>query len=83
MKAHYLIAPLAAIALAGCTVYRPAPVAYAPAPVVTTPAAVAVSPTYVVPNTTVLGSSSWSLLDSDGDGISNGVDREPYNSLIR
>ena len=81
MKAHYLIAPLAAIALAGCTVYRPAPVAYAP--VVTTPAAVAVSPTYVVPNTTVLGSSSWSLLDSDGDGFANGVDREPYNSLIR
>ena len=80
MKAHYLLAPIAAIALAGCTVYRP--VAYSP-PVITTPAPVAVAPTYVVPNTTVLGASSWSLLDSDGDGFSNGVDREPYNALLR
>lgn len=45
MKAYYLLAPLGAIALAGCTVYRP--VAYEP--VVTTPATVAVSPTYVTP----------------------------------
>jgi len=78
MRAHYLLAPLAAIALAGCTVYRP--VAYTP--VVTTPAPVAVAPTYVVPNTTVLGASNWALIDSDGDGYNNGVDREPYNSLF-
>ena len=79
MKAHYLLAPIAAIALAGCTVYRP--VAYTP--VATTPAPVAVAPTYVVPSTTVLGAPDWSLLDSDGDGFANGVDREPYNSLLR
>jgi tetrahydromethanopterin S-methyltransferase subunit D len=78
MKAHYLLAPLAAIALAGCTVYRP--VAYTP--VVTTPAPVATT-TYVVPSTTVLGASNWSLMDSDGDGFSNGVDRQPYNALFR
>lgn len=76
MKAHYLLAPLAAIALAGCTVYRP--VAY------TTPAPVAVTPTYVVPNTTVLGigPSDWALMDSDGDGFRNSIDSHPYNSLF-
>lgn len=79
MKAYYLLAPVAAIALAGCTVYRP--VAYTPA--VATPAAVAVAPTYVVPSTTVMGASNWSLIDSDGDGYANGVDREPYNALLR
>jgi hypothetical protein len=80
MKARYLLASLGAIALTGCTVYRP--VAYTP--VVTTPATVAVTPTYVVPNTTILGgSANWSLIDSDGDGFNNGVDRQPYNSLFR
>jgi hypothetical protein len=76
MKVHYLIAPLAAIALAGCTVYRP--VAY------TTPAPVAVAPTYVVPNTTVLGAApvDWGLMDSDGDGYSNALDRYPYDALF-
>ena len=79
MKAYYLLAPLGAIALAGCTVYRP--VAYTPA-VVTTPATVAVTPTYVTPpNTVVLGAGpSPSLIDSDGDGYSNAVDRYPYDA---
>lgn len=51
MKAYYLLAPIAAVAFAGCTVVRP--VAYQP--VVTTPAAVTVTPsdsgstTYVAP----------------------------------
>jgi hypothetical protein len=44
MKAYYLLAPLGAIAFAGCTVVRP--VAYQP---VVTPAPVAVAPTYVTP----------------------------------
>jgi hypothetical protein len=73
MKRYYLLAPLAAIVLAGCTVYRP--MAYTP--VVTTPAPVA-----VVPDTTVLGGSSWGLVDSDGDGYSNAIDRYPYNALF-
>jgi hypothetical protein len=78
MKAYYLLAPLGAIALAGCTVYRP--VAYEP--VVTTPA-VAVAPAYVVqPNTTVLGAGAANpnLIDSDGDGYSNAVDQFPYDA---
>jgi hypothetical protein len=79
MKVHYLLAPLAAIALVGCTVYRP--VAY------TTPVPVAVSPTYVVPSTstTILGAAparDWGLMDSDGDGYSNAMDRYPYNALF-
>jgi hypothetical protein len=45
MKAYYLLAPLSAIAFAGCTVVRP--VAYQP---VVTSAPVAVAPTYVTPN---------------------------------
>jgi len=83
MKAYYLLAPLGAIALAGCTVYRP--VAVEPA-VVTTPS-VAVAPTYVTPpNTVVLGAgpatttTDPALLDSDGDGYNNSVDRYPYDS---
>ena len=47
MKAHYLIAPLAVIALAGCTTVRP--VAYR-----TAPATVAVAPAYVTSPTTVV-----------------------------
>jgi hypothetical protein len=79
MKAHYLLAPLGAIALAGCTVYRP--VAVEPA-VVTAPS-VAVSPTYVTPpNTVVLGAGAATatdpaLLDSDGDGYNDSIDRYP------
>lgn len=80
MKAYYLLAPLGAIALAGCTVYRP--VAYEP--VVTTPATVAVSPTYVVPSTAVLGAGAANpnLIDSDGDGYSNAVDQFPYDARL-
>ena len=72
MKAYYLLAPLGAIALAGCTVYRPVE-------------PVAVTPTYVTPpNTVVLGAGQApattidpALLDSDGDGHNNSVDRYP------
>lgn len=79
MKAYYLLAPLGAVALAGCTVYRP--VAYEP--VITTPAIVAVAPTYVAPpNTVVLGAAAANpnLIDSDGDGYSNAVDQYPYDA---
>ena len=83
MKTYYLLAPLGAIALAGCTVYRP--VAVEPA-VVTTPS-VAVAPTYVAPpNTVVLGAgpavttTDPALLDSDGDGHKDSVDRYPHDS---
>ena len=82
MKAYYLLAPLGALAIAGCTVYRP--VAVEPA-VVTTPS-VAVAPTYVTPpSTVVLGSgpavtTDPHLLDSDGDGYHNAIDRYPYDS---
>jgi hypothetical protein len=71
MKAYYLLAPLGAIALAGCTVYRP--VAYEP--VATAPATVAAAPTYVVPSGTV-----GNAPDSDSDGYSNSVDQFPYDS---
>jgi hypothetical protein len=45
---------------------------------------VAVAPTYVVPNTTVLGAApvDWGLMDSDGDGYSNALDRYPYDALF-
>jgi hypothetical protein len=72
MKAYFLLAPLAAVALAGCTVYRP--VAYQPA-VVTTP------PVAVAPNTVILGAGADpKTLDSDGDGYSDAVDRYPYDA---
>jgi hypothetical protein len=48
MKAYYVIASLAAIALGGCTVYPTAPVAYTQPAVVTTPAPT-VAPAYVAP----------------------------------
>lgn len=48
MKARYIIASLAAIALGGCTVYPTAPVAYTQPTVVTTPAQT-VTPAYVAP----------------------------------
>ena len=78
MKAYYLLAPLGAIAFAGCTVVRP--VAYQPA-VVTTPS-VPVAPG-TPPNTVVLGAGSATdpaLLDCDGDGHNNAVDRYPNDS---
>jgi hypothetical protein len=76
MKAFYLLAPLSVAALVGCayeTTYTatPTPVAYA-------------TPTYVAPSSTVvLGAApatSWALIDSDGDGYANGVDRYPYDA---
>jgi hypothetical protein len=48
MKAYYVLASLAAIALGGCAVY-PAPVAYQQPTVVTAPAAT-VAPAYVAPS---------------------------------
>jgi hypothetical protein len=47
MKAYYLLASLAAIALGGCAVY-PTPVAVQQPTVVTTPATVA--PAYIAPS---------------------------------
>lgn len=74
MKAFHLLAPLSVAALVGCayeTVYTPTPVAYA-------------TPTYVAPSSTVvLGAApatSWTLVDSDGDGYANGADRHPYDA---
>ena len=81
MKAYYLLAPLGAIAFAGCTVVRP--VAYEP--VVTTPAAVSVAPAYVAPPSTVVlgaGPASPNQIDSDGDGYSNAVDQFPYDARL-
>ena len=75
MKAYYLLAPLSAAALlTGCAYERvyttttPAPVAY-----------VAPSPAYVAPNTVILGGPP-AMIDSDGDGYANSVDRYPYDS---
>ena len=77
MKAFYLIVPLGA-ALVGCSVYPPiAERVYTP------PATVAVSPTYVTPpNAVVLGAgvASPTLIDSDGDGHANAVDRHPHDA---
>jgi len=73
MKAYYLLAPLGVAALvAGCAyepVYTtsPAPVAY-----------VSPTPAVVVPNTVVMGAPA--IVDSDGDGHANHVDRWPNNS---
>ena len=71
LKAFYLLAPLGAAALvAGCAydpVYTtPAPVAY-----------VTPQPAVVVPNTVVMGAPA--IVDSDGDGYANHVDRWPNN----
>lgn len=75
MRAYYLLAPLG-LALAGCSVYPPAPVAVER--VYTQPAAVAVTP----PSTVVMGAPpSPHLIDSDGDGHANSVDRYPLDSL--
>ena len=77
MKAYYLLAPLTVALLAGCTVYRPVAVA-TPAPAVAY-----VSPSYIAPSSTVIlgaGPADWNLLDSDGDGYANSVDRYPHDS---
>lgn len=50
MKAYYVIASLAAMALGACTVYPTAPVAYTQPAVVTTPATTTVTPAYVAPS---------------------------------
>jgi len=75
MKAYHLLAPLGVAALvAGCaydpvyTTRQAAPVAY-----------VATTPAYVVPNTVVMGAGP-AVVDSDGDGYANHVDRWPYDS---
>lgn len=75
MKAYYLLAPLGAAALvAGCA-YDPVYTAAPAAPV----AVVAPTPAYVVPNTVVMGAGP-AIVDSDGDGYANHVDRWPYDS---
>ena len=66
MKAYYLLAPIAAIALAGCAINKP--VAYQPA-VVTSPA-VAVAPTYVAPSTTVVWTAVHEMPLPQGEGMS-------------
>jgi hypothetical protein len=72
MKAYYLLAPLGAAALvAGCA-YEPVyqtspPVAY-------------VQPTYVSPPSTVVLGAGPAMIDSDGDGYANSVDRWPYDA---
>jgi hypothetical protein len=64
MKAYYLLAPLGAVALIGCTINPPpAPVAY-------------VTP----PPTVVMGAGPATAIDSDGDGYSNAVDSHPYDA---
>jgi len=76
MKAFFIIASLGT-ALAGCSVYPPVAVER----VYTTPATVAVSPTYVAPpGAVVMGAPPASLIDSDGDGYSNAIDRFPYDA---
>jgi hypothetical protein len=71
MKAFYLLAPLSVFALVGCAYES----------VYTTPATVAyTSPAYVAPSSTVvLGATNWNLVDSDGDGYANAMDRWPYD----
>jgi hypothetical protein len=77
MKAYYLlIAPLAASALVGCTVYPP--VAYE-SRVVTTPATVPVAPAYVAPSSTVI-LGAGPVFDADHDGYADSVDRYPYDA---
>jgi hypothetical protein len=66
MKTYYLLAPVAAIALAGCAINKP--VAYQPA-VVTSPA-VAVAPTYVAPSTTVVWAAVPEAPLPQGEGMS-------------
>lgn len=66
MKAYYLLAPLSVVALVGCTINPPPPVA--------------VSPTYVTPpSTVVMGAGPATAQDTDGDGFSNAVDRHPLD----
>jgi hypothetical protein len=74
MKAYYLLAPLG-LALAGCSVYPPQPVAVER--VYTQPATVAVTP----PSTVVMGAPGANLIDGDNDGHANSVDRYPYDAL--
>jgi hypothetical protein len=62
MKAYYLVAPLAAIALAGCTTVRP--VAYqAPA------ATVAVAPAYGTAPSTVVLAAVPTIPTPEGEGL--------------
>ena len=74
MKAYYLLAPLGAALMVGCA-YEPVYHTTAPAPV----AYVASTPAYVTaPNTVILGAGP-AMVDSDGDGYADSVDRWPTN----
>jgi hypothetical protein len=62
MKAHYLLAPVAAIALAGCAVDRPVAVE-------TVTPTVAVAPTYQnMPDTVVIGAAA-PIATPEGEGM--------------
>lgn len=73
MKAYYLFAPIGAAILAGC--------AYEPVYTTTPPVAyVAPSTTYVTPPSAVVLGAGPAIVDSDGDGHANNVDRWPYDA---
>jgi hypothetical protein len=69
MKSYYLLAPLAAALVTGCAVTTP---------VATVPTAV-VTP----PSTVVLGAAPVTVIDSDGDGVPDNMDRYPLHPQWR
>jgi len=73
MKAYYLLAPLGAALMVGC--------AYEPVYHTTTAPPVAyVAPTYAAPPSTVILGAGPAIVDSDGDGYANSVDRWPFDA---
>jgi hypothetical protein len=72
MKVTYLLAPLGAAALliSGCAYHATPAVSYVAPPVTTA---------YVAPPNTVVLGAGPAVIDSDGDGYANSVDRYPYD----